>query len=74
MRGAEVLEKLLVRGSLFKRVQLAPVEVLQQRIAEEVVIGGITDNRGDRFQACGLYCPPAALTHDKLIGFATFFG
>ena len=74
MGGAEVLQQLLVSGGLFQGIELAAVQVLQQRIAEEVVIGGVTDNCGDGFKACSLDCPPAALTHDQLVGFATLFG
>ena len=73
MGGAEVLEQLLVGGGLLEGVQLAPVQVFQQSVAEEVIVGGVTDNCGDGFQAGGLYCPPPALTHNQLVGFSTLF-
>ena len=73
MGGTEVLKQLLVGGGLFEGVQLAAVQVFQQSVAEEVVIGGVTDNCGDGFQAGGLYCPPPTLAHDELVGFSTLF-
>ncbi len=72
--SAKVLKELLVRCCFFQRVQLAAVQVFQQGIPQKVIIGGVTDDRGYRFEACGLYCPPPALTHNELIRLAIGFG
>ena len=44
----EVLEQLAVGGRLLERVQLRAVEVLQQRVAQHVVVVGLADDGGDR--------------------------
>ena len=72
--GTEVLQELLIGRCLFQRIQLAAVEVLQQSIAEKVVIVGIANNRGDSFEPGGLHCPPSPLAHDQLVRFSTLFG
>ncbi|GAP59518.1 hypothetical protein AHiyo1_28370 [Arthrobacter sp. Hiyo1] len=74
MCGAEVFQELLVSSCFFQGVQLAPVEVLQQSITEEIVIVGIADNRRDSFEPGSLYSPPSTLTHHQLIRFSTLFG
>ena len=38
VRAAEVLEQLLVGRRLLERVELAAVQVLQQRVAQQVVV------------------------------------
>ena len=43
------------------------MEVLQQGIAQEVVVSGRPDDRGDRRPARLLGCAVAALTHDELV-------
>ena len=48
VRRAELLEQLLVRGRLFERVQVGPVDVLQQRVPEHRVVAGVPDDRRDR--------------------------
>ena len=45
--AAEVLEQLLVGGRLLERVQLAAVQVLQQGVAQQVVVVGLLDDRRD---------------------------
>ena len=47
VRAAEVVEQLLVGGRLLERVQLGAVQVLQQRVAEQVVVAGLPDDRRD---------------------------
>ena len=46
--AAEVVEHLLVGGRLFERVQLAAVQVLQQRVPEHHVVRGVAHDGGDR--------------------------
>ena len=66
VRAAEVLEQLLVGGRLLERVQLGAVQVLQQRVAEQVVVAGLPHDRRDDGQARLLGGAPAPLTHDQL--------
>ena len=48
VRAPEVVEQLLVGGSLLERVQLAAVQVLQERVPQQVVVVGLLDDRRDR--------------------------
>src|SRR5690606_25046188 len=68
--AAEVLQQLLVGVRLLQGIELGAVEVLQQRIAQEIVIAGFTDDRGDRLEAGTARRAPATLTHDELEGLA----
>ncbi|KAF1854420.1 hypothetical protein Lal_00003853 [Lupinus albus] len=67
MRAVEVLQQLVVRRRLFQRVQLGPVEVLQQRVQEELLVIRGPDDRGDLLQPGLTTGPPAPLAHDELI-------
>ncbi len=69
--AAEVLQQLVVRRSLFQGVQLAAVEVLEQRVAQQVVVGCLTDDGRDRRQPRDLGRAPAPLTHDQLVATRT---
>ena len=71
LSGTEFFHQLLVRGRLFQGIQLGAVQVLQQCIPEQVVIGRFPDDRGDGAHPSSLNRPPTALTHDQLIGFRT---
>ena len=64
---AELVEQLLVGRRLLERVELDAVDVLQQRVAQHRVVGGLADDRRDRVQAGPLARPPAALAHDELV-------
>ena len=67
LRDAEVREELLVGGRLFERVQLGAVQVLQQRVAQQVLVGRVADDGRNRVEA-GLACRAgAALAHDQLV-------
>ena len=66
--AGEVLEQLLVRRRLLQRVELRPVQVLQQRVAQHVGVVGLPHDRRDRVQARLLGRAPAALAHDQLVG------
>src|SRR5260370_13977882 len=67
VRGGEVVQKLLVSGGLRERVQLLSVQVLDQRVPEQVVVRRLPDDGGDMGQASLLAGAPAALAHDELI-------
>ena len=51
VRAAEVVEQLLVGGGLFERIELGPVQVLQQRVAQQGVVGGLADDGRDGVEA-----------------------
>ena len=70
LRAPEVLQQLLVGIGLLERVQLCPVEVLGKSIAQEIVIAGFTDDRGNRGELCPSGGTPTTLTHDELEGLA----
>jgi hypothetical protein len=65
--AAEVVQQLLVGRTLLERVELAAVQVLQQRVAQQVVVGGVPHDRRDRAEAGLLGGPPAPLAHDELV-------
>ena len=65
--AVEVLQQLVVRRRLFQRVQLRPVQVLQQRVQQQLFVVGRPDDRGDPLQTGLTARPPAALAHDQLI-------
>jgi hypothetical protein len=65
--GAEIVEELLVRGSLFERVELLAVQVLDQGVSEELVVLSLLDDRTDLGQPGALAGPPPPLTHDELV-------
>ena len=67
VRRPEIIEQLLVRGGLFQRIELLAVQVLDQSVAQQVGVGGLTDDGRDHGQAGSLAGPPAPLTHDQLI-------
>ena len=46
--AAEVVQQLLVGGGLLQRVELAAVQVLQQGVAQQVVVGRVPDDGRDR--------------------------
>ncbi|SKT47855.1 Uncharacterised protein [Mycobacteroides abscessus subsp. abscessus] len=67
MGDFELVEKLLVGRRLFQWVQLCAVNVLQQRVTEEVVIRGLPHNCRDGIQARLLCGAPTPLPHHQLI-------
>jgi hypothetical protein len=68
--GAELVQQLLVGRGLLERVELLAVQVLQQRVAQHVVVGGLADDGRDRLQARLPTGPPAPLAHDELVALA----
>ena len=67
MRHFELIEKLLVRGRLFQRVQLCPVDVLQQRVSKQIVVSRLPNDRRDGVQTRLLGSAPPSLPHDELV-------
>ena len=47
MSGAEIIEELLVGGRLFERVELLAVHVLDQGVAEQVIVLSLLDDGAD---------------------------
>ena len=67
MGDTELLKQLLVGSAFFEGIELDAVDVLQQCVAQHVLIRGVTHDGGDVFQACLGGCTPTALTHDELV-------
>ena len=65
--AAEVLQQLVVGRRLLERVELAAVQVLQQRVAQHGVVAGVPDDRRDRGEAGLPGGPPPPLPHDQLV-------
>ena len=63
----ELVEQLLIGGRLLQGVQLCPMDVLEQSVAQQVVIGGLAHDGRDGRQPGLLRRPPAALPHDQLV-------
>ena len=61
MGAPEVVEQLLVCRRLLERVELAAVQVLEQCVAQEVVVVGVLDDRGDDSEVRDLGGAPPAL-------------
>ena len=65
--GAELLQQLLVGRCLFQWVELLAVQVLQQGVAQQRVVGGFAHNsRYDRKVRLSARSP-ASLPHDELV-------
>ncbi len=64
--AAEVLQHLLVGRSLLQRVQLSPVQVLQEGVPQHVVRLRLPDDRRDRREAGRLGGPEPPLPHHEL--------
>ena len=59
MGAREVLEQLLVGRGLLQRVELGPVKVLQEGVAQHVGVIGLADDGRDSLEPRGaLYCFP----------------
>ena len=67
VRGPELLQQLLVRRGLLERVQLRPVDVLEQRVPQHGVVGGRPHDGRDGLQAGRGRGPQAAFAHDQLV-------
>ena len=64
--AAEVAHHLLVGGGLLQRVQVGPVQVLQQGVAQQVGVLGATDDGRDGRQAGELGGAESPLPHHQL--------
>jgi hypothetical protein len=67
LRAAEVVEHLLVRRRLFERVQVFPVDILKERIPQQVVVLGCANDGRDAFQPCCSGGTDTPLPHDDLV-------
>ena len=52
---------------LLERIELGPVQILQQRVAEQVVVLGLPHDGRNAFQPGLLAGPPPAFTHHQLV-------
>jgi hypothetical protein len=64
VRHPEVLQQLLVGGSFLERIELHPVDVFQQRVAQHCIVCSAPNYRWDAVQSGQLRRPPPPLTHD----------
>ena len=67
MRAVEVLEQLLVRGRLLQWIELNSVQVLQERVPQQLIVRRVTDDGGDRLEPGLLGRPQTPLSHNQLI-------
>jgi hypothetical protein len=67
MRDAKVLKKLLVGGRLLQRVELDPVDVLEQCIPQQRVVRCVPHDGRDGGQAGGRGRAPTPFAHDQLV-------
>src|SRR5271154_697737 len=67
MGGTEVIEQLLIGRCLFEWIELLAMQVLDERVAEQLGVGSVPDNSRDLHQTGALRRPPAALAHDQLV-------
>jgi hypothetical protein len=67
----ELLKQLLVGRRLLEGVQLDAVDVLQQRVPQHRLVGGLPDDRRDLAQLRTLGGPQPALAHDQLVAVPT---
>jgi hypothetical protein len=65
--GTEIIQQLLVGSRLFQRVELFPVQVLHQRVAQQVVVGSRAHDGRDIGQPGPLCGPPSPFPHDQLV-------
>src|SRR5450759_4062038 len=66
MGATEVIQELLVGRSFLQRVELTAVQVLQQRVTEQVIVARVLDDGWNDSQSRGLRGSPATFTHDQL--------
>ena len=67
MGALEVLQQLLVGRGLFQGIELNTVQVLQQRVTQQVDVVRIPNNRRNRLQSGFLGSAKTPLTHNELI-------
>src|SRR5215472_9749977 len=70
MRSVEVIQQLLISSCLLKWIELLPVQVLHQRVTEQIIIGGVPDDGRDDVDTGHLARAPPALAHDQLVSAA----
>jgi hypothetical protein len=70
--STEVVKQLLIGSGLLQRVKLLAVQVLDERVTQQISVGSVPDNGRDLYQTGALGCPPPALTHDQLVVAAAY--
>ena len=67
VRRAEVVDELTEGRSLFQGVQVDALQVLDQRVAQHLIVAGLTDDRGDASEAGETTRTPPALPCHELV-------
>ncbi len=67
MGGVKVLQQLPIRRGLLERVELFAMEVLDQRVPKQGIVGHHADDGRHRCQSGGLGGTPPPLAHHQLI-------
>ena len=67
MSALEVLQQLLVGRRLLQGVELDSVQVLQERVTQQIDIVGVSNDRRNRLQPGFLGSTKTTLTHNELI-------
>ena len=67
MGHVELFEQLLIRRCLLQRVELHPMDVLEERVSQHGVVSGFPDDGRDRLEAGFLTGAPAAFAHHQLV-------
>ena len=67
MSALEVLQQLLVGRSLLQRIELNTVQVLQQRVTQQIDVVRIPNDRRNRLQPGFFGSAKTPLTHNKLV-------
>ena len=67
MRRAEVVDELTEGRSLFQWVQVDALQVLDQCVAQHLIVAGLSDDRGDASEACETTRAPPALPCHELV-------
>ena len=57
----------MVCGRLLERVELDPVDILQESVSEEILVLRLPDDGRDGLELRPLAGPPASLAHDQLV-------
>ena len=70
----KIRHELLICARFFQRVELGPVEVFQERVAEQIPVFGFPDDCRNRGFASELGGAQAALTHDQFVARFGFLG
>jgi len=67
MRAIEILQQLLISGSLLQRIELDTVQVLQKSIPQQLLVRGIANDRRNRLESGLLRRAQTPFAHDQFI-------